>query len=223
MFDKKCKRCGRKVKREYEFCPFCGFNMKREQEEKDFGLLGKADELGLSNMRMPFGFNTLFNSLLKEVDKQFRELDKEIAKEKIKEKRPDFANGISISISSENGKQPQIKVNAFGPNFKQFEQQTKIKEKPLPQITEDKTRKLINLPRKEAETKVRRLSNKIIYEINLPNVKSIENVIINKLENSIEIKAFAKDKVYFKLIPVKLPILDYKLEDEKLILELKPQ
>jgi len=39
-------------------------------------------------------------------------------------------------------------------------------------------------------------------------------------ENSIEIKAFSKDKAYFKFLPIALPLLGYKLLKEKLILEL---
>ena len=64
------------------------------------------------------------------------------------------------------------------------------------------------------------MSNKVIYEIELPGVKSTEDVSIIKLENSIEIKAVTKDKSYFKLLPIKLPISGYKVADEKLILEL---
>ena len=45
---------------------------------------------------------------------------------------------------------------------------------------------------------------------------------IIRLENSIEIKALAKDKAYFKLIPISLPIKDYIIEDERLIIELIP-
>ncbi len=40
-----------------------------------------------------------------------------------------------------------------------------------------------------------------------------------KLENSIEIKAITKDKAYFKIIPLNLPIINYNILKEKLILE----
>jgi len=89
-------------------------------------------------------------------------------------------------------------------------------------ISAAKAAKLAKMPKKEPETIVRRLSDRIIYEISVPGVKNIKDVIINKLQNSIEIKAFAKDKVYFKLLPVSLPIKKYKIEDEKLVLELVP-
>jgi hypothetical protein len=225
MFTKKCKRCARKIDKDFGFCPYCGFNIKREEEERNFGFLGREDNFSPDlNIGMPFGLNRLFSSLLKQIDSQFKQLDKEIGKEfkEEKERKPIISRGISISISTSNNKKPEIKVSGFGPGYGKLipiEPMKTIKTKPS--ITEEEARKLSKLPREEASTSVRRLSNKLIYEINLPNINSIKDVIINKLENSIEIKAFSKDKVYFKLLPVKLPLLNYKLEKEKLILELK--
>jgi hypothetical protein len=69
---------------------------------------------------------------------------------------------------------------------------------------------------------VRRLSDRIVYEIELPGVKA-SDIIINKLQNSIEIKAFTKEKAFFKLLPVALPILNYYMKQGKLVLELKPE
>jgi len=226
MFDKKCKRCARKIERDFEYCPYCGFNIKRDENSRDFGLLGKDDLIEPDfGINMPFGFNKLFSSLLGQVDKQFREMDKEIGKDtKRKDAKPGImSRGISINISTETGKKTEIKISGFGPGLGDLAKIEKIEENPikLTTITEEKARELVKLPREEAETKVRRLSNKIIYEIILPGVKKQEDVFINKLENSIEIKAFSKDKVYFKLLPISLSILSYKFKDGKLVLELK--
>ena len=225
MFGKICKRCGKKLDKGYSFCPYCGFSFK-EQDEKNYGMLGRDDiDFSGMGMKMPFGFNKIFSSLLKQIDKQFQQLDKEIGKDS---KKPGIKPGIkskgfSISISSGTGKEPEIKVSGFGPGVKVIRKP--ISEKPArirkSFISDEKAKKLAKLPRQEAETQVRRLSSKIIYEISMPGVRSIKDVIINKLENSIEIKAFSKDKVYVKLIPLNLPILDYQLKKEKLILELK--
>lgn len=203
------------------------------EKEKDYGFLGKDDFTFKDEFKMPFNFNNLFNpnlfksglfsSVFKEVEKQLREADKEM---KLPEKMQN-ASGISISISV-NGEKPEIKVNKFGPGFQESGFQDieteKSKEKKIlkHKITADKARKFAKLPKKEAKTEIRRLSNKVIYEVELPGVKKLEDVIINKLEKSIEIKAFGKDSVYFKLIPINLPILNYKLKNEKLILELRP-
>jgi len=223
MFRKKCARCNRKINKEYDFCPYCGYNVKKE-DEANYGLLGKSDELDFPDIgiRMPLGFDKLFSSLLNQIDKQSRELDREIGKD-IKKDKKMKASGISISISTGTGKKPEIRVGGFGPEFKELR---KVQEKrkvrlPKTEISEERARKLAKLPKEEAKTEVRRLSNKIVYEIMLPGVKSLKDIIINQLENSIEIKAFSKNKAYFKLLPLSLPILNYKLNKEKLILELK--
>jgi len=247
MFKKKCKRCGKKISKNYDFCPYCGYTDKYEQQEKyqkNYGLLGKSDrEDSLASFpQIPFGFGIkgfgdIFNSLLKQIDREFKELDKKMLSEKekllknkkIKGKKFHPTSGISISISSITGKEPEIKIKGFGPEFRNIKKQISKPNQPVeakittPKITEEKAKKLSKLPKQEAETKVRRLSNKIIYEISLPEVKSIKDIIINKLENSIEIKAFSKNTVYFKLIPLNLPILKYNLKNQKLILELKPE
>jgi len=215
MLRKKCPRCGKKISRDFIFCPYCGTDIEKEKEKKNFGFLGRNDEFvsGL-NLDMPFGFGKIFNSLLKQIEEQFRELDKEM------EKKPDTkfkSGGISISISTDSG-EPKIKINQFSPKKKPNE---KTERKRLrKEMSKLNAKKLEKLPKKEPETSVRRLSDKIIYEISLPGVKSLKDITINELENSIEIKAVAKDKVYFKLLPVSLPIRNYRLRSNKLILEL---
>ena len=80
--------------------------------------------------------------------------------------------------------------------------------------------KIRGLPRKEAESNVRRLSDRIVYEVSVPGVKSKENVVISKLENGIEIKAYSNDLCYVKTIPLNSEIIGYKIKDGILFLEL---
>ena len=63
-------------------------------------------------------------------------------------------------------------------------------------------------------------SGKIVYEISVPGVHDIENVLINQLENSIEIKAISDKKVYSKTLNINLPIIGYNLNQGNLVLEL---
>ena len=226
MFKKTCRKCGNKIEKDFRFCPHCGNNSELEREMKDYGFLGKNDNSDSSDfgIKLPFGMNTLFNTLLKEVDKQMRQLDKQIGEEanQSKETKPKshISSGISINISTAPGKEPQIKLTGFGPEFGNI-QNSPPNKRPVVRISDEQAEKLASLPRKEAETQIRRLSNKLLYEIDMPGVKSLKEVIINKLENSIEVKAFSEKEVYFKLIPLNLPILNYSLEAGKLILELK--
>ena len=87
-------------------------------------------------------------------------------------------------------------------------------------ISKEKANEFAKLPRKEPKTKMKRLSGKLLYELSVPGVSDINDVFINQLENSIEIKALSKTKVYSKTLEVNLPIIGYKLDKDNLILEL---
>ena len=159
-----------------------------------------------------------------------KEFDKELGKTKFNNIKPaaNFikSGGIRINISSGGNRSPKIIVRSFGnmPGFREQEQQIK---KQAPRLSKPKEfsakniKKLSTLPRKEPSTNIRRLSNRVIYEIDLPDVKSEKDVSIIQLENSIEIKAIGKDSAYFKLIPINLPIKGHKLTEGKLVLELE--
>lgn len=246
MFRKQCPNCGEKISKNFDFCPFCGQIIgkgKAEQFQRGGGLLNEIEESNdiFDGMRLPFGFNALFNKLTREIDKQLREFDKVIGETKEKKRRiereptrrivPLNNSGISISISSTNSNEPIIKVKGFGmPKEKSlgmiggFEEpiEKTLKIKPV-RLTKTQETKLAKLPREEPETKVRRLTDRVIYEIDLPGVKDKKDIIINPLENSIEIKALSKDRAFFKLIPVSLPLRRYDFEKGKLILELEPR
>ncbi len=244
FWKKTCKKCGKKIEKKYSYCPYCGSNLLDIREEsKNYGFLGRDDDFDFfkEETKLPMGFNFIFKNLMKEMNKQIQELDKQTGQEtkqreqkpkrQIKENQNPFLNqgGISINISSSSDLGiPVIKIKGLGniPEFREMENNL-IQEKKenkqkniMPIISEEKAKEFAKLPRQEAESKVRRLSGKVIYEIELPGVKNLKDIVINKLENSIEIKAFSKDKAYFKLLPFSLPLIRYRLLREKLILEL---
>jgi len=226
MFRKKtCKKCKNKIEKKFSYCPYCGSAFDdKENENEDYGLLGKEDVnlnnfLGNPNIKLPLGFNTIFKKLMSQMEKQMKNMNIE---EKDDEKAIVKKGGITINISNESGT-PIIKVKSFGnlPGFEKIQNQAKPKAViTKSSLSEEKAKELSKLPRQEAESKVRRLSGRVIYEIEVPEVTDINNVLISQLENSIEVKAFAKDKAYFKFLPIALPLLKYKLAKEKLILEL---
>jgi len=219
---KTCQRCGSKSSSKYEFCPFCGSVLDEgDKKEKEVDNLFDSDFF-TPKMNMGFPINSLFKML----DGQMKALDKEMRRG-FNEKQNPIRNGISISISSTGG-QPIIKVRNLGQPGMQMQpvQRKGEGERPMKikksNLSEEDFEKISRLPKEEPGTSVRRLSNKVIYEIDLPGVKE-EDIIINRLQNSIEIKAFTKDKAFFKLIPVSLPITNYSLKKGKLVLELKPE
>ena len=219
MFNKKrCSKCGEKINNSYNFCPYCRSQLKDSSnflDDENWGLLGKNDFMPNEEIRLPMGFNALFNSLIKNLNNQFKEIGNIKDKQKkIKMKK----GGIGISIYTSGNKPPEIKVTSFG-NSPELKEQEKSRVKDL-KLPESEAGKFAGLPKKEPETNIRRLSNKVVYEINMPGVKSIKDVSIIQLENSIEIKALAKNKVFYKIIPINLPIRNYNFSKQKLVLEL---
>jgi HSP20 family molecular chaperone IbpA/ribosomal protein L37E len=227
MFNKKnCKRCGKKISDKYDFCPYCGNSLNKKQDEEEWGLLGKHDFMPpMDGIKFPKGFNLIFNSLIKNLDRQFKNLDREINKEgqERKANKKVRKEGISISISSFGNRPPEIRMQSFGNSsrFKQKEQDAKnqVKEIHLVNFSNDNLKKFSKLPREEPSTNIRRFSDRVVYELKMPGVKSTKDVSITSLENSLEIKAVAKNKSYFKLIPIGLPVINYNLSKGKLILE----
>ncbi len=229
MFKKRrCYNCGNKVNGNYDFCPYCGTPLHKNKKE-DWGLLGKKD-LGsdfdafdaFNKMNFYPGMNTIFNSLLKNLTKQLKDLNIENDKGKNLPEQKDkrIKKGISIHISTFGNNPPKIILNSIG-DKNLIPQHSLEKKGKLPRgISKEKIRKISELPKEEPQTNIRRLGDRVIYEINLPGVKSVDDILITKLESSIEIKALAKNKSYSKLIPINLHIMDYNFSKEKLILEL---
>lgn len=184
-----CHICGKELKKNWEFCPFCG----NERSE-------------------------LFNdNIFGEIEKQFKVFDKMIGKNEFSIKPVDFGdsfgnqNGISISIDMASGNEPKIKVNRLG------EEKTALKKAK----SKRKFLDFLKFSKKQVEAKtcMKRLAKGLIYELEVPGLKSIDDVEINQMEDCIEVKAAGKDKIYFKKIPVDFDIKRYYIENDKLVLE----
>ncbi len=191
LFKKKCPNCGRDISKSWNFCPFCGYSLKEK-------------------------------SIFDDIEKEFERIDKMFSSEFFKfpklSVRPFKSGGISITITSGTGMKPQVKIKTSG-EYKKLEPEIKRKLGIGPSIKEVETRR----PKitEEPEAKIEKTANREKIEIKLPGVKNIEDIEIRKLEQSIEIKAFAKDKTYFKLIPMPkgFVILRKEFKDEILRLE----
>ena len=207
---KNCPKCGKNIKKDFDFCPYCGSSL---DANNSWGMLGKNDHIFEQNQfnNSLFGggiFNKMIGNAMKMLEKELQKSVKEPQSDIPRTKVQLYINGKKINI----GAQPRKIIKK--PVKKQ------IKSIPSTYFSKEALKKFSNLPREDPKTNVRRLSDRIIYDIEMPEVKSIKDIAIVKLENSIEIKAIGKNKSYYKLIKIGLPIIDYYLSKGKLILEL---
>lgn len=205
----KCETCYASVSKKYSFCPYCGESMLDEEMElKEFGMLGRTDNVEENfferdaQERNGFTdkiFSSLISSLMKNLEKQLKDMDVNDMNE--------IQNGISIKIG------PQAQVNK---KEKSAAKQTK-------QISEVQLKKMHTLPREAAKTSIRRLSDKVIYELSTPGVQSSQDIFVSKLENGYEIKAIGNAHIYVNTLPINLPLKSLSLAEDKLLIEFKLQ
>lgn len=209
MFGKKqvCRNCKEKVSEKFSFCPYCGDSIEdQEKETKEYGLLGKNNEKEIFSQQAPMGFTdkimgSLMNNLMRTLDKQFKNFEKDFGKIE-KAEVMSFPNGIRIKIGN------PIPVKR--------KKEKSIFEKA---ISEQQLQRMSILPRTEAQTKVKRLNDKVVYELNAPGVLSTDDIFISKLESGYEIKAISNKKVYVNSIPVNLPLRSLSISEDKLLVE----
>ncbi len=211
----KCENCKSKISEKFNFCPFCGNSTMNEQEEmQEFGMLGRNDfTKSKERRRDPFAglgitdqlLNSIMNNMIKSFDRQFKNAESEMQTDADIEQLP---NGIKIKIGI-----PQATPS----------KQPKPRHSIRKQITEEQMEKMSSLPRAAAKTNVRRLSDKIVYELTAPGIESTDDVFISKLETGYEIKAIGKKKVYVNSLPISLPMKSYSIADNKLLVEFKLQ
>ena len=223
MFDKKCDKCKNKIKKDFEFCPFCGNNLSRDFDNEDFGILGKNDFIDENSFPGLGGsfIDKIFNQTMRMMEKQMKNLAEETNQQNKPQRIP--INEINPNLNVQffvNGKRvfppQQEQINNI-----QNQQQimpTKVKVNKMPQ---EKIERFAKLKRVEPNSKMKRIGNKIVYELEVPGVNDLDDILINRLENSIEIKALARDKSYSKILNINLPIIRYGLDNGNLVLELQ--
>jgi len=227
MFSKKisCQRCGKKTSRKNSFCPYCGIPLAKRSEREDFGMLGEDDSFkevetisnslfsrmgGLSGGIM----NKMISSTMKMLEK---EMEKEMQKGAKIQNQENSAPRTKIRLMV-NGKEINLN-NGIENDAKKEKQKEKVIR--FKKFSEEQAKKFSKLKKKEPKTELKRIADNISYEIDIPGVNSFEDVSIIPLENSIEIKAIAKEKAYSKSIPLNLPISDYNFSKGLLVLEFK--
>ncbi len=200
MFNKKCPACAKNIKGDFNYCPYCGTSFKAGAEKENFGMLGR-DDFGKEiqqELKLPFGMGNIVNSLVKQLEQEM--------------------NG---QISSNGSKGFKIKIAMGQPQMRQpVRKEPKRIEKAL-EVSEREVERRANLPTVEVESKIRRLADRIIYEIEAPGVQTKKDVVLVKLASGLEIKGYSSDKCYVKFIPLTVEIIGYSVENGKIFVELK--
>jgi HSP20 family molecular chaperone IbpA len=202
MFERrKCPSCGEGVKAGWAFCPHCGTGLRvKVRPARD-----------------------LFAGLFEDIHREFERIDRLFGRDFFKFPTPFRGGGVSVTITSGTGREPRVDVKTFG-EYKKFEPEIRRRfglEKPVREVEERPPRPIPRVT-EEPEARVERLADRDVITIKLPGVTDEADVEIRKLEQSVEIKAFAGDKAYFKLIPIKPTshILSKSLENETLRIEI---
>lgn len=209
MFEKKCPGCGEKIERKFRYCPWCNYSLKKQEVEENFGMLGKDDEVqqAVKQMNLPFGLNGIVGNLMKQIEKEMGDINK------LENANVGKPRGFKIQISTG---MPKMQMVGPGQNIQLPHGNELIEE-----IPESERNRRSKLKRVGAKSTIRRLPEGIVYEIEAPGVKSKKDIAITKLEQSIELKAYSKDRCYVKIIPMKVEILGVSVKDDIVFLKLK--
>lgn len=199
------------MEEQFSFCPYCGNSFLNPQKEKeDFGMLGRNDysDSDMDSFSPGFGITdkligSIMKSMMKNLDKQFKDMEKDFDKNEVRT----FPNGIRIKIA--------------GPFDRKQNKAKKVLVKRT--IDEDQMKRMSSLPRAKAKTSVKRIGDKVIYELSTPGVSSPQDIFISKLESGYEIKVIGSKKVYVNNVPINLPLKRYSILKNKLLVEFNTQ
>lgn len=199
---KRCNNCNEKIKKIYSFCPSCGIPLKESKDE--WGMLGKNDSIE-NELPKITGGGLMGNMMNKMLGNAIKMLEQEMNKE-----------------LGEIEKQPRTKIKLMvnGKEINPYEEKRE-NAKILPiEFSDENLKKWKKMEKKEPKSKLRRVDDKIKYELEIPEVKSIQDISIVKLENSLEVRAIGKKTGYVKNISIDLPLKKYTLLKGILTLEL---
>ncbi len=169
----KCTYCKQEIKKEWNFCPVCGNEVKRGSNITD-----------------------IVNKQLEQLRGMFtpREYERRIEQPR---------SGVMISITH-GFRQPHISVAQERPHTSSYNPKRKLPETVI-----------------EPKMDIKRLSDAIVVNVELPGVKSEQDVGLSRLADSIELRAHAGDKGYFKIlkIPYRNRLVERSLDNGKLNLK----
>ncbi|NOQ56204.1 MAG: zinc-ribbon domain-containing protein [Nanohaloarchaea archaeon] len=236
-----CHKCGKKVEEHWDFCPACGAPVIRPVKFRKPSSALPLDNLFSSFKKQFDEINKLMSSDIHSMEKDFEVFNlrperPEITEPKIKR------NGFSVSIRSGTGQKPKVDIKTFG-NIDKKTLEAEIKKNlglesvHIPkEVTEPKRSDISKHPKEqfpkkkiptiteEPKTDIKRLPDKIVIDIELPDVDSEDDIMVHLLPSSIELKAIGKKKMYFRImqIPKGWTLISKTFKDGILRIEFRP-
>jgi HSP20 family molecular chaperone IbpA len=188
-----CSNCGHKLEKGWRHCPICGAVAGSEKGDAFSGIFKDLDKM---TKEMGFKFDTDMEVI--DLSQMFNEIMKNMNSPQRK--------GFSIRINQRNNEAPKVSFRRFGGR----DEATPVEKKRhiMPKLRKPIDGKPmghkigIKLPgeTEEPKTEIRRSGNRVIVDIILPGVKNQSYIDVDELENSIEVKAVAGGRGYFKII-----------------------
>jgi hypothetical protein len=191
----RCEKCGSEVSEGWSFCPRCGSKIGKARERDMFSDVFERMEHEMKEMSRAFDSNFEVLDLSPFFRRQAR------------------GSGFTVNITRSGDGKPKVDIRTFGDvNRKEVENEVsrlgfrdRISKalKPGEGAREAKpvSSRLGNAKTTEdPETSVRNIGGRIITEVKLPDVKRAEDIEVKQLDNSIEVRAIAGDKAYFKIL-----------------------
>ena len=193
----RCSKCGSETGEGWKFCPRCG-SVLEKAKDGDF-------------------FEDVFERMereMKEMDRSFRPSERNF---EVVDLSPFFGqakgSGFTVKITRSGDGKPKIDIKTFGNvNKKELENEAvrmgfrdrigrALKPgKGGPEAGEGNVNLENARTTEEPETSVKNIGGRIIAEVSLPGVKKSGDIEIRVLENSIEVRALAGNKAYFKIL-----------------------
>lgn len=210
-----CPKCGSKVGSNYNFCPVCGERVSSPREG-----------VRVSRRRDPFeGFggsslfkDDFFSDFFRSSFLNFPKLRRGIGDDS-------RSGGFSVKIVRSGENQPKVSVRTFGDmkgrEKELFGGKVKSQREERPKIEEIEPREFDEM--KEPECEICKKDGFTVINVELPDVKNMDDVDVSVYSESLEIRAYADNTAFFRIvkIPRGAKLRDQKLKDGKLILKLR--
>ena len=186
-----CNKCNTDTKDDWSFCPKCGKELKRN----------KIVDYGMADV-----FASMTNNL--------QNMAKRMLFEGMRPQGTKAPSGLTVKIVRGT---PAMAVRNQGAGIAPLQMNvgadmtTPLKARPAPKKTI------------EPEATFNKLPGKLLVEVKTTAVESKWEVVFRFMLTSIEVRAYSGDTLYFKIInvPKKSAILSKKVEDGKILLEMK--